>query len=762
MINLAVIHKIDQLRDFEERIHAAAIMYIQQGIYVIPVMPNDKSLPYPVKKYHINYSHASRNKKIIDKWFGAGGMFRGFNIGIACGRKGGVFAVDIDLKDKKGNSGYESLEKLEEKHGKLSAPVQSTPTGGKHYIYMWADFAKSSTSKLGLAIDTRGGDENACKSHIVAYPSIRPEGIYKWIEGGDIPEMPKWMTEEMGIPWGGNSNRGSEEVDEEDLETKYTPRQVWKMLSHIDPNELDYDNWLYCLQAIHSQHPDEIGFRMADKWSQRGSRYKASEVSLRWKSFDDSGSIRIGTLIFFAQQGGFNPKLEPRGADEPSMDADELVAEYNKKFGIVMVGSKLRVLLESDNPDPFRENFMLLTVTDFKNYCANDFIMMADTKGREKLVPKADIWFSEVKRRTYINGLCFAPNEAKDWKGCFNVWQGWPYEEIEGDWSLFKSHILVMCAGNEYHCLWMLDWMADAVQDPMNPKGCAVVMKGREGTGKGTVANVFGKLFGSHYKHVIQEEQLIGRFNGHLQDALIVFADEVTYGGNKKVAGTLKGMVTEKYLMVERKGIDATSFRNCMRLMIASNEDWFLPAGPQSRRWFVLDIPADVTSNKAYFDSLYGQMDAGGYEAMMYELKHRKITVDLRKAPETSLLMDQRARYASTDSIVEWWAHKIEGSVLGISGYEELGEEIDWPKYGNRADFYADYQDWCRDSGARRQSKPAFFAKLERDFGLHKCRPANPNGNTRATMYEIPNHSKCIYILADMAGIEIKEESDDE
>lgn len=758
MINLAQIHRIDQLEDFGERVHASAIMYVQQGIYVIPVMPKDKSLPYPVKKYNINYSHASNNKKTIDRWFGVNGQFRGFNIGIACGRKGGVFAVDVDLEDKKGNNGYDTLAELEAKHGKLIAPIQSTPTGGRHYLYQWSEYAKSSTSKLGLAIDTRGGDENACKSHIVVYPSLRPEGAYKWTGGGDIPEIPKWMTEGMGIPWGGNSSRGSEEIDEDDIETKYTPRQIWKMLECIDPNEQDYDQWLYCLQAIHSQHPDDIGFAMADKWSRRGDRYKASEVSLRWKSFDEGGDIRIGTLIHFAREGGFNPKLEPRGASEPTMDADDLVAEYNEKFAVIMVGGKLRVLMEKVNPDPFRENFMLMTVTDFKNWTANDFLIMADAKGREKPVPKSDLWFAEEGRRTYANGMCFAPNQPREWEESFNVWQGWAYEDTQGDWSIFRDHVKLMCDNNPEYFEWMMDWMADAVQDPMNPKGCAIVMKGREGTGKGTIANVFGKLFGTHYKHVIQEEQLVGKFNGHLQDSLLVFADEVTYGGNKKVAGTLKGLVTEKYLMVERKGIDATSFRNCLRLIIASNEDWFLPAGPQSRRWFVLDIPSGVASNKAYFDKLYDQMDNGGYGAMMYELKNREIKNDLRKAPETALLMDQRARYTSTDSITEWWASKVEDGVLGISGHEELGEESDWAKLANRSEFYIDYQDWCKDSGARRQAKPAFFTKLERDFRLHKCRPANPNGGTRVQMYEVPSHSKCVKILQDVAGIQITED----
>lgn len=753
-ISAQEIHEIGQIKDFADRVHAAARFYIKNGLYVIPVMPNGKSLPS--KMYNIGYQHASKNKNTIDSWFGVGGRFRGFNLGIACGKRGGVFAVDIDVEDSKGNRGFDNLAILEEKYGKLVAPIQETPTGGRHYLFQWDKYAKSSSGKIAKAIDTRGGDEDSCKSHIVAWPSVRDEGEYAWSMPtlGDIPEIPKWISDALGVPWTGNMNRGSEEIDEDDLETRYTPRQIWRMLEYIDPDELEYDEWLAVLQAVHSQYPDDQGYELADRWSQRGARYKPDEVSIRWQSFDEHGTIRVGTLIYFAQKNGFKPNTEPKGAEEPSEDTDSVVAEYNKKFGVVMVGNKLRILMEQFNPDPFQDNFKLMSVQDFKALMANDIVWYGDSKGKSKPVQKSDIWFVNEKRREFVNGLTFMPDKPREVDGCFNVWEGWRYKEVAGDWSLFKKHVKAV-VGSQEHYEWLMDWFADALQDPMNPKGCAVVMKGIEGTGKGTIANVFGELFGQHYKHIIQEEQLIGKFNGHLEEALLVFADEVTYGGNKKVAGTLKGLVTEKKLMIERKGLDATPYRNCLRLMIASNEDWFIPAGPHSRRWFVIDVPDSYASDKSYFDAIWKQMENGGYEAMMYELRNREIKSDLRKAPETKLLMEQRARYTTTDSVVEWWADKVEAGVIGVTGYEEFGDEVDWPQFVDKASLYVDYQEWCQANGAKRLTKPAFYAKVERDFKFVDCRPANPHGGPRKRMFEIMNHSACRALLFKMTGIDV-------
>ncbi|MEF1165406.1 PriCT-2 domain-containing protein, partial [Vibrio parahaemolyticus] len=112
-------------------------------------------------------------------------------------------------------------------------------------------------------------------------------------------ELPAWVLELLEKPntKPNGLGRGSEEMSDEDIEDKYTPRQVKKMLDFIDPDELDYEEWLICLQAVHSQHPNHEGFELADRWSQRGSRYQEGEVAVRWKSFNEAGEIRIGSLI---------------------------------------------------------------------------------------------------------------------------------------------------------------------------------------------------------------------------------------------------------------------------------------------------------------------------------------------------------------------------------------------------------------------------------------------------------------------------------
>ncbi|MEF1162864.1 bifunctional DNA primase/polymerase, partial [Vibrio parahaemolyticus] len=131
--------KIENLEDQAERIYQAALVYIEAGYYVLPLDPNKqggKSLPPSATG--VGYAQAAKSRRAIDSWFAIGGKFRGYNIGLACGKEGGIFAIDVDVEDKKGNKGFAALEMLGQEYGKLpETQIQHTASGGTHYIFQW-------------------------------------------------------------------------------------------------------------------------------------------------------------------------------------------------------------------------------------------------------------------------------------------------------------------------------------------------------------------------------------------------------------------------------------------------------------------------------------------------------------------------------------------------------------------------------------------------------------------------------------------------
>jgi hypothetical protein len=77
---------------------------------------------------------------------------------IATGEKSGIWALDVD--DKPGKTGSESLAQLEQKHGPLpDTYIVQTGSGGLHLYFTWQNIThnlRNSAGHLGKDLDTRG------------------------------------------------------------------------------------------------------------------------------------------------------------------------------------------------------------------------------------------------------------------------------------------------------------------------------------------------------------------------------------------------------------------------------------------------------------------------------------------------------------------------------------------------------------------------------------------------------------------------------
>ncbi len=151
-------------------------------------------------------------------------------------------------------------------------------------------------------------------------------------------------------------------------------------------------------------------------------------------------------------------------------------------------------------------------------------------------------------------------------------------------------------------------------QRPVEQGEVAVVMKGCEGTGKGTLAKALMRMMGQHGLAVSNAKHLIGNFNGHLRDAVFLFCDEAFFAGDRAHVGVLKSLITEPYLTVEAKFQNAVQQPNFLHVMMASNEEWVVPASMDARRFFVLVVSEAKKNDHAYFAAIWKQMEAGGYE----------------------------------------------------------------------------------------------------------------------------------------------------
>ena len=197
-------------------------------------------------------------------------------------------------------------------------------------------------------------------------------------------------------------------------------------------------------------------------------------------------------------------------------------------------------------------------------------------------IPVSRLWFKWKDRRQYLGaGSCssrVAPLRLREI--CSTSGAASAVKPVPGNWSLLRDHIFKeVCSGRREHFDYLIRWMAYAVQHPDRPMGVAVAFLGAQGAGKGIVARTFGKFFGKHFSHIANGDQLTGRFNASIGMSCAVFLDEALWAGDRKGEGVLKALITEPSLQLEAKFRDPIRVENRLRIIVASNNDWAIPAG---------------------------------------------------------------------------------------------------------------------------------------------------------------------------------------
>lgn len=274
-------------------------------------------------------------------------------------------------------------------------------------------------------------------------------------------------------------------------------------------------------------------------------------------------------------------------------------------------------------------------------------------RGQPIFKPLGKLWLESPTRRFY-NGIELAPN-GRATPGYYNMWRDFAVKPKKGSWERFQKHVYeVICTKNDTIFEYVISWMAKAVQKPGQQANTAIALRGGQGTGKGAFVRGFGALFGVHFIHLDSTRHLTGNFNAHLHNAIMVFADEAAWPGDKAGLGALKRLITEPTLSIERKGMDIFTVPNMIHLMLASNEDWSVPAAIDERRFVVLDVDKSRQQDTAYFAALEDELFVNeGLAAMLHDLLDFNIKIDLRQIPKTEALFQQKQITNSAQR--RWW-----------------------------------------------------------------------------------------------------------
>ncbi|WP_336985627.1 DUF5906 domain-containing protein [Altererythrobacter aquiaggeris] len=475
----------------------------------------------------------------------------------------------------------------------------------------------------------------------------------------------------------------------------FDPEDVELMLTGLDAsNYRDQSKWLEMMMACHHASAGEAREEFI-AWSTSDADYADHEyvIGRRWDSLhgDDGGKrVTAKTLFKALHAAGQGDLIEQAIRSDPLddfpddlADLPDFIGEQPKntlldrinadRFTVLTSG---KYLVGSERYDDRMQRHLVEWSPDeaIRKHMNIRSLELPNGK-KEKL---GNWWLDHSSRRQY-DYVTFDPSGRNDSPNVYNLWRGWAVNPKKGNWSHLKQLLHnVLCRGDQESYDYVMRWCAFMVQHPDTPAEVALVFKGRKGTGKGTFCRSLKELAGQHGRQVAQPEHFTGRFNEHLADTILLFVDEGLWAGDKKVEGVLKNLITEPVLSFEGKNKPIIEGPNHLHIVIASNEDWVIPATPDERRFavFETDEEAFKALPNGFFDQLREQMDNGGRAAMLYDL----LEMDLgdwhpRKGiPQTEALVAQKVEGFRSDPIAYWWHRALEDGEI-----DYLTAEGSWP-----------------------------------------------------------------------------------
>ena len=559
-----------------------------------------------------------------------------------------------------------------------------------------------------------------------------------------------------------------------------------KLLTAVEAmtNKLPRGMWIAFCKAVHAVCSPTLGddvvfdtlLRFTDRWDAAPGGADAEELRHAIREGPQLDSFDLDALVNTMRDGGWAagglfmaqrdfavpandndmpgatgrapkpPKVAPADVSE---NADPLAA-MNRNYAYVDIeGSSLVICFGEPGTVP-----RIIPKQTFYDRVAPQKLTGSD--GRR--VPIGPVWFTWSKRRSFLGGVKMFPqgingaglpvpaDTLNTWMGLITV----PADADGSDWPTIRDYLReILCADSEQACAWVLNWIAHAVQFPHEKPGTALILRGPQGAGKTTLTALFRALF--HSAHVVSADRpdaLLGRFNTHLREALIVVADEAVFAGDPTANNRLKALVTDEAMTIEQKGIDGYEVESFHRFIMTSNEDHVLHVETDARRWMVLDVSGRRVGDGAYFRDLRTVLkpDHPEMRAFLRDLAAMPVDRDaVRKAPTTGGLIEQIVQ--SLPAPQQWIYETLRDAATAskpltsktaaemLPYCPDFGDgDAEWPTYATKEALLQSYGRWKAGRRYLRGDNPKALAKLLEMFG-----PASQVGSANGSRRRVVN-----------------------
>lgn len=602
-----------------------------------------------------------RGKKPITKWWTDKTLSEDVlaahkgNFGWVLGEQDLV--IDVDTRGFEGDvNSFDALEKdLEVVFNK----TVKTP-GGFHCYVVLPEGVVSSNLHGGLSkypgIDFLGKGRQC-----VIEGSVVEDKAYTWHEENffgtfDQPPAPTALIELLSRD---KPVEGREDEDDPFAGLVSTDYGSWDddkvkaLLATLDPS-MGNNEWVKVGMALHNYHPTG-GFPLWEEWSKGGDNYLKGECFKRWKSFNSSGGVTMGTLVFMANEAR---KIEQDG-DTSGVESEEDMDWDNWKY------------VRSHNMYADIEHLKLHNKTSFD--LVNTVLMPLNKRGSRTLASTTATTKGLIES---IDGIGYLPMYGKG------------VHDIEGDkilntfnhdkvpkpdkkmtpegveaMEVIASHFELLC-GDAVNAEILTTWIACQVQNQGELIRWAPLIQGVQGCGKSFIGRLIRVLIGDENVGTVSPTQVSSTFNGFATDVSVNILEEISIKGHNRydAINALKPLITEDIIQINEKGINAYKARNTTNYILFTNDKSAIPIDDTERRYWVIFAPfRDIEELESkvgmgeddYFERLWGAISYSNRGQLRKAFEDYTVANEFKSMSRAPMTDSMRSMVATEESAID-------------------------------------------------------------------------------------------------------------
>ena len=384
-------------------------------------------------------------------------------------------------------------------------------------------------------------------------------------------------------------------------------------------------------------------------------------------------------------------------------------------------------------------------------------------------------WLNHPKRRK-ATGFVFE-NSEKDVFPSINLFTGYAIDPEEGTPTRILNYIKdVIANGDEKKYLAIIDWCANVIQLEKNQT--ALVMVGKQGSGKSILIQAMEKIFGDDYAYISSDmEDITGKFNSSLQNKVFVGIEEVLIGADRNDKNKMKDLITRAKLNIELKGQNKQTIGNYTNFMAATNLEKAVSIDSDDRRYIILQVNNTYANDMEYFEPLLydlgirkigekkSQKDdplfGKGLRQFLNYLLNWVVDFSRLNSLRTDNTMKIETIQRNLQPDHEFWLSLVNelGGIYSLRNGDDLtivsDKDNNWTK---ATDIYACYHEYLTKLGKRPKTLTSFFIDFKKDFDLEDGKNFK---RTSSGIYYSITTEKMIHIFTEKMGImkqEVKEE----